>query len=144
MNLSQSNRSLRVWRAGNGGDQQPCVQRAEIEATVEAISEGGEVSSRILSEVERMVTAGEAGFEVAQDGVDPLELGQLFRLAPGDNGGLVHATGFGDGAETGQPIREHRTSRCDVSLGPLCDRLERKAWYGCELGSQGMPVFAER
>ncbi len=71
LNLSQANRSLWVWGAGNGGDQQPRVQRAEIEATVEAIGEGGEVSSRILSEVERMVTATEAGFEVAEHGVDP-------------------------------------------------------------------------
>jgi hypothetical protein len=55
MNFSQPNRLLRVWGAGGGGDEQPRVQRAEVEATVESITESGEVSSRILSEVERMV-----------------------------------------------------------------------------------------
>ena len=37
-----------------------------FESPVEAIGEGGEISSRILAEVEPMVAARQAGFEVSQ------------------------------------------------------------------------------
>ncbi len=140
MIVSQPNRALRVRSTEGRGDQQTVMEVFEIEAPVEAIGESGEVSSGILWEIERMVATGETGLEVAEHGVNPLKLGQVLWLAPGDDGGLVRATGLGDGAETGQPIREHRTARREVALGPLCDRLERKTWNRREFGTQGMAI----
>ncbi|MGK0173360.1 MAG: hypothetical protein ACI9W2_005107 [Gammaproteobacteria bacterium] len=74
MTLSQPNRSLRLRPAANCCDKQTLVQGREIESLVEAISERGEVSSSILSEVERMITTGQAGFEVSEHRVDPVGL----------------------------------------------------------------------
>lgn len=144
MNLSQPNRPLRLRLAGDCGDQQTLLQGVEIESSVEAISESGEVSSRIFWEAERMITARQASFEVAEHRVDPLEFRQVFRFAPGHNGGLVHATGLSDGTEAGQPIREDRASRCEMRFCPVRNRLEGKPGHGHELDVQRVPVIAER
>lgn len=58
-----------------GGDQQASVKRTQIEAPVEAIAERCEVARGVFLEIEGMVATGQAGLEIAEDGVDPLELG---------------------------------------------------------------------
>ncbi len=50
MKFSHPNKALRVWSAMSGGDPEALVQRVEVELAVGSVGEGGEVSSRILSE----------------------------------------------------------------------------------------------
>ena len=68
-------------RAGDGNHEQSRVKRAQIEPTVESVGERGQVSRCIFAEAERMVAAAQNGLEVTEYGVDPLELGQVLRLA---------------------------------------------------------------
>jgi len=67
------------------------VQCAQIETPIEAVAERRKIASGVLLKVEGMVATRQAGFEIAQNGVDPLELGHLLGLAPGHDGGLVTA-----------------------------------------------------
>jgi hypothetical protein len=127
MSLSQANRVLGVGVTASSGDEEPLMQSAEVESTVEAVGECRQVSSGILPEVECMIATGRAGLEIAQDGVDPLELRQVFRLSSGDDGWLMDAPGFGDGSEAGQTIRRHGAARSQMRLGPGCDGLEGEA-----------------
>lgn len=52
-----------------------------MEAPVETINKRTEVTGSVLGEIERMLDATHAGFEVAQHRVDPIELRQVFGLA---------------------------------------------------------------
>ncbi len=93
MNLSQSNRAPEVRATASGGDEQALVQRAEIESRLEAVGKCGQVSSGVLSEVECMIATGQTGLDVAEAGVDPLELGQVFWRSSSDDGRLIQAPG---------------------------------------------------
>jgi hypothetical protein len=46
-----------------------------MEAPVKTIYKRTEVSSSVFGKIERMISATEAGFEIAQNSVDPVELG---------------------------------------------------------------------
>ena len=127
MSVSHSDHSLRCWCAADCGDQGPFVQGAEVEASVESIREGGEISGRIFSEGKRAVAACKACFEIAQDRVDPLELGHVLGFASGHDGGFVRAAGRSDGAEAGQAVGEDRACLGKMAVSPLLDGLEREA-----------------
>jgi len=120
------------------------MQCAQVEPAAEAVSESGEISGRILSEVKRMVTPAQTGLEVAQYGVDPLKLGQVLRLPSGDDGRLMCASSRGGGGEAGQPVGEHGVARDRAALGPLSDGLEAEARDGGEPDARRMAVIAER
>jgi len=65
----------------------------------------------------------EAGLEVAQQGVDPPELRQVFgMLAAGDDSPVV-AVGIGHGAEAGQAIGKDMAAWREVAFGPVRDRF---------------------
>lgn len=53
-----------------------------MEASVKAVYKGNQIAKSIFGEVECMVSATEAVLEVAQDGVDPIELRQVLGFAP--------------------------------------------------------------
>ncbi len=120
------------------------MQSAQVKASVEAITERGQVTSRILPEVERMAGAGQAGFEIAENGVDPFELGYLVWLASGHDRGLVATTGLGDRPEAGQSIREYSAGWGKVVFRPCRNRLEGEAGHGRELDAQRASVLTER
>ena len=71
-----------------------------------------------------MVTPAQAGLEIAEHGVDPLELGQVLGLSPADDGRLMHAACRGYRSEAGQPIGEHGAARGQMRLRPLADRVQ--------------------
>ncbi len=50
---------------------------AQVEATIEAILDLGQVASGVLGEGERMVGAGDRGLEVAEDRIHPTEFRML-------------------------------------------------------------------
>ncbi len=91
-----------------------------------------------------MVTPAQAGLEVAQHGVDPLESGQVLGLSCADDGRLMHASGRADGGKAGQPVGEHGAARRQAGLGPLPDGLEAEAGDEGEFNAQRMAVIAER
>ena len=52
-----------------------------MEAPVETVNKRAEVTGSVFGEIERMVSATQAGFEVAQNRIDPVEFWQILRLA---------------------------------------------------------------
>lgn len=90
-----------------------------------------------------MIASGQAGLEIAEQGVGPLELRQVLRLSLGHNGRLVRVSGLGARGETGQAIGQHRTFPAPDSFGfPIGNRLQAKPRHGRELGAQGGAVLA--
>ena len=83
----------------------------EVEAAIEAIGDSAEVAFGVLAEAEGMVGTAEAGFDIAQDRVHPVEQRQLFGLTPADDRGLMRTAGVGDASETGQAIGDARCCR---------------------------------
>jgi len=83
-----------------------------------------------------VVAALQACLEIAQDGVDPKELGDVLGLAPVHDDGFVRAAGLRDGAEAGQPVGADRAARGEVALGPIRDRVQGKSRYWVELDAQ--------
>ena len=120
------------------------MQGAQIELAVESITERGQVSGSIFSEVECMVAAAQAGLEVAEQGVDPLELRQVLGLSPADDGRLMHAACRAQRSEAGEPIGEHGAARGQMRLGPLADRFQVETADGREFGAQRVALIAER
>src|SRR3546814_20338846 len=86
MNVSHANRAERQGCRTDRGDQKPLVERAQVETAIESVAEGSEISRRVLSKVEGMVATGQTGLEIADDGVDLLELGDIPRLASRHDG----------------------------------------------------------
>lgn len=124
MNVNQLNRAPGMRRAAGRSDQQTLMQRAQVKPSVEAIAERGQITRRILPKVERMVGARQAGLEIAENGVDPLELGDLFGFAAGHDRGLMATACLGDGPEARQSIGENDAGGVEMVLRPHRNRLE--------------------
>ena len=103
MNVSHPNNAHGVRRSRSGGDDQALMERAQIEASVEAITERRKIASGILLEVESMVATGQAGLEIAEDGIDPAKLGHLFGFAAGHDCWAMAASGFGTAPKQARP-----------------------------------------
>lgn len=58
------------------------MQRTQIEASVKSIGKCAQISGCIFAEVEYMMTPAQARFEVAENGIDPLELGNSLGFPP--------------------------------------------------------------
>lgn len=127
-----------------GGHEHSRTRRAQIESAVEAVGKRGQVAVRILRELECMVAPAQAGLQIAEHGVDPLELGHVLRLAAADDGRSMRPAGGGHGTEAGQLIGEHGAARGQMRPGSLADRVQAEARDGGELGAQGAAVIAER
>ena len=103
MNVSHSNNALRVRRRRGSGDDQSLMERAQIKAPVEAITERGEITGGVFLEIEGMVTTGQTGLEIAEDGIDPAKLGHLFGFAAGHDCWAMAASGFGTAPKQARP-----------------------------------------
>ena len=117
-------------RAPSDVDDQSRHQVVQIESSIEAVGEGGQVIGRVLAVLQRVVCASQRGLEVAQHSADPQELRQVSRLADADDHWLVGAACSGDGGEATQAVDEDRATRCQARLGPLADG------FGCEAADQ--------
>ena len=85
------------------------MERTQIEAPVEAVAECGQVTRRVLLKVKGMVATRQTGFEIAEDGVDPLD-----RWKPGSQRQLRFLTWF---------IAMIATSGCSMKITLWGDRL---------------------
>ena len=82
----------RPWRGYRGGAQQARQDGGEIEAAIESVLHLSEVAMGVLGEVEGVIGAAQRALEVAEQGVDRLELRQLdARLAAAGDDALVRA-----------------------------------------------------
>lgn len=90
-----------------------------------------------------MIAPGQAGLEIAEQGVGPLELRQVLRLSPSHDGRLVRVSGLGARGKAGRAIGQHRTFRRQIRSGsPLGNRLQAEPRHGRELGAQGVAILA--
>ena len=62
-------------------DDKPCNQVTQIETSIEAVGEGGEVSLTVFSVLQRMERPSQACLQIAHHGVHPFELRKIARLA---------------------------------------------------------------
>jgi hypothetical protein len=125
-------------------DDEGGQQAAQIEAPVEAVGKGSQVSLAVLSVLEGVERAGQRGLEVAQHGVDPLELGQVLRLEGAHHAGDVNAAGLGDGGEAAQAVAEDDAAGLQACFGPLADGLGSEAADHIELQVRRPTVFVQR
>jgi hypothetical protein len=93
MSFSHANPALGARTAACGGHQQSVGKGVEVEAAIEAIGDSAEVAIGVLAEVQGMVGTAEAGFDIAQDPVHPVEQRRLFGLTPAHDRGLMPETG---------------------------------------------------
>jgi hypothetical protein len=68
------------------------MQRAEVESSVESVRERARVSGCVLAERESEASAAEAGLQVTEYPVDPLEFGHLLVLATTDDDRFMAGT----------------------------------------------------
>ena len=92
--------------AASGACDQARHQVAQVKAAIESVGESGKLVGGVLAVLERVVSAGQRGLEVAQHGVHPQELRQISRLALTDDHRLVGAACDGDGCETTQAVAD--------------------------------------
>ena len=99
-------------------DDEPCDEAAQVEATIESVGEGSQVVLPVLAVPQRVERDGQRGLQIAQHGVDPLELRQLPELALADDFDAVSAPGFSDRGEAAQAVAEYVGARYQVGAGP--------------------------
>ncbi len=98
-------------------------QFAQLESMVEPVRKGCEVGLGVLAELQRLAGACQRGLDVAQQNVDPLELGKVTWLERPHHLGNVGATHLGNGSRAGQAITKDRRIGQQAGLGPLGDGL---------------------
>jgi len=144
MKLSYPNRPLRLRRAFRRSHEQSLMQRPQIEAAIETVREGAEISRRILSESESMVTTAQTGLEVAEQGVDPLELGHISGLSSAHDNRPVRTSRRGERDERGQPVAVDDATRGDAGRGLLRDGRPTEVRHDGEFGAQRPAILADR
>ena len=93
--------------------------------------------------VKRMVGARHAGLEVAQQGVDPVQLRRLHALAsPAGDMALVRSAHLAHLGKRGRPIAHHVAVARQVAPGPLRHDLVREVRHGREPHVQGLAIGA--
>ena len=91
-----------------------------------------------------MVGAGEAGLEIAQNGVDPQEIRQPPGLSASGHGSQVKTARFGYSCEAGEPVGKHGATWAELGLGPVGNRLAGNAGDHRQLDVQRMFPVVER
>ena len=91
-----------------------------------------------------MVSAAEAGLEIAEDGVDPVEHRQVLGFARTDDGRLVGTAAIGDAGEAGQAVGDDGAGRGEVRTRPVGDGGAGEAGQSGELRAQRMALVVER
>ena len=91
-----------------------------------------------------MVPARQICLEIAVDGVNSLDLGNIFRFALGHTRRLINTSCLADGPETSQAVGEDRTVRNKMVLCQQRNSLELKARDGRQLYAQRAAVVAHR
>ena len=107
MNLSRSQDGFGAPVREHDMPQERVDHAPQVEAVVEAVAEGTEVTMRVLGEKEVLVGTANHRLEIPDDGVDPLEDRQLARLALSDHHVGMRTAGVDDRIEAGEPVAAH-------------------------------------
>jgi hypothetical protein len=119
------------------GMQQSWKHAAQVKAAIKAILELGQITMAVFIEIESMVRSSDRRFEIAQYGVDPVKTTHFSTLAViSDNLALMIAPRGGDRSKTSQAIRNHRSGRSQVILGPLANFLAAESLNPTEHSAQ--------
>ncbi len=114
-------------------NDEPDDQVAQVEPAVEPVGECAEVGLGVLAVLQRFEGARHHGLEVAQQGVDPLGLGQVPGLECAHHPGHVGASGFGGRGEALQTVTGDDGLGQQADLGPLDNGIRREAADDVEL-----------
>lgn len=90
-------------------DDEPRDQCPEVESTAESVSEASQVRVRVLAELQAVMGAGDRAPEIAQNRVDPVELGQLLWLGTTHHDRHVQALGDRHASKARQSVADHQT-----------------------------------
>ena len=111
----------RNWWSSNGYIAKTRDHLPQIEAPVETITKLGKIPVKIFL-ADCMKGTAQRVFDVTNDGVDPIELWNLytFRSATGNNHGMI-MPGLLNGRETAQPIGDYVATRRKMASRPVID-----------------------
>ena len=90
-----------------------------------------------------MERSAEAGFKVADHGLDPAEIGQIFGMVALNDQRLMIAAHLCNSTKASQPIGDYLTSSCQSVLGPVCNRCEGEGFNLGHLHVTGMTGHLE-
>ncbi len=124
--------------AENRRNAQAAGKPVERKPPVETVGDSAEVAGAILGEVDGVIGTADAGFEVAQEGVDPGEFGQVFRFARTDDEDIVTIAGVGDTAKAGQTIGGDLTA-VSISAAQAAIAVRARPGTGVILAYRGCP-----
>ena len=140
MSLSLSDDLLGARLAACNSDDEADDERVQVESAVEPVGEGSEVVGGGFAVVECVVGTCQRRLEIAQDGIDPGEFGQVAWLAITDDGRHVDATGIAHCREASQAVTGDHCAGRQMQIGPLFDGIAREASHLGELqGTPGVP-----
>lgn len=95
------------------------------------------ISGGIFTEVERVMAPTQARFEVAENSVDPLELGQSFRFASADHRSFMDTSSGSNRAEACQAVGVNAGAGSQAGLGPVLNGFDAETRYRGEFSAQG-------
>src|SRR5512137_353141 len=115
-----------------------------MKAPVKPINKCTEVASSVFGEIERMVSTTQAGFEVTQNRVDPVEFWQILGLASTCDDDLMSAARIGYPRKTAQAIGSDYTTWREVCISPVDNRFARKTRNRRHFNIKGSAFGTER
>lgn len=139
-----ANNPVRNGLAATWVDDETHDQAGEVEAPVESVGECSEVVIRISGVAEVRVGTRQHCLEVAQHGVDPLELRQVPGLALADDLHELSELGVGHSGKAPQAIAAHIGTRRQFGAGPLGNRIAGEFSHRRHLDVQRIARVAER
>jgi len=109
---------------------------------IEPIGESAQVHRGVFAKFKRVMRARQTGLQVAQDGIDPLELWQLPGFELPDHERRMRAAGLSDPGKARQAIGADEGAWRQMGLSSLCDSLARKCrqWAQLEMGRAALFV----
>ena len=99
---------------------------------------------RVFAELESVIGTGGAGFQIAEQGIDPQELGQLPGLPSARHDHIMVAVRIGDTIEAGEAVCQHGAAGSEEVSRPISNGCAREVGDGREFGIDGMMLFIER
>lgn len=142
--MAPPNRLLRYRHSPRDIDDEADHEVAQIDAAVEPVGERCQVGLGLLAVLRGAERASQGGLQVAENCVDPLELGQVARLDRADDLRRVNASGLSDSGKVPQAVAGDYRAGQQPGLGPLGDGLRDRAVDQIELEVDRLPCRVKR
>lgn len=114
-----------------------------MKAPVKPVGKGGQVAGCVFGEIKCMISPAKAGFEIAQNRINPAELGNLIGFAQADDDGLVATTRGHHPGKAGQPIGKDQAAGGQGRFSPVSQGRAGESWHGDHFGVERMPLGIE-